>query len=312
MKNENMIYKLLCNVAIAYVGYSLYVYVDKKMKRDEDDIEGFTQLEPFVLKRDKGCYDEFYASVFDEIHNSAKFASWELTQVLKMTIPDTNHSVFLDIASRTGDRVKELEDGGYRAYGLESSKALISHCEQKYPELEIQKGSPFESMLFEKNTFTHILCCDFAIYEMKDKASFFGNCFHWLQHNGYLVLHLVERSCFNAVSPRDDDDIKWLPLIPQDRKQISKVEAEYEDFHFERSYHFPVNVHATNVVLLRETFTDKATKHVRQNEFTYQMEEIKDILSMAKKAGFIFHAKASMKKCNGDPHQYLYILEKPM
>lgn len=312
MKNENMIYKLLCNVAIAYVGYSLYVYVDKKMKRDEDDIEGFTQLEPFVLKRDKGCYDEFYASVFDEIHNSAKFASWELMQVLKMTLPDINHSVFLDIASRTGDRVKELEDGGYRAYGLESSKALISHCEQKYPELEIQKGNSFEPMLFEKNTFTHILCCDFAIYEIKDKATFFGNCFHWLQHNGYLVLHLVERSCFSAVSPRDDDDVKWLPLLPQDRKQISKVEAEYEDFHFERSYHFPVNVHTTNVVLLRETFTDKATKHVRQNEFTYQMEEIKDILSMAKKAGFIFHAKASMKKCNGDPHQYLYILEKPM
>ena len=42
------------------------------------------------------------------------------------------------------------------------------------------------------------------------------------------------------------------------------------------------------------------------------MEEIKEILAMAKKAGFIFHAKASMKKYNGDPHQYLYILEKPM
>ena len=47
--------------------------------------------------------------------------------------------MFLDIASRTGDRVKELEDGGYRAYGLESSKALISRCEQKYPDLEIRK-----------------------------------------------------------------------------------------------------------------------------------------------------------------------------
>ena len=312
MKNENMIYKLLCNVAFAYVGYSVYKYVDKKMKNEEDDVEGFTQLEPFVLKRDAGCYDDFYAGVFDEIHNSAKFASWELTQVLKMTLPDINHSVFLDIASRTGDRVKELEDGGYRAYGLESSKALISRCGEKYPELEIQNGKYTESLLFEKHTFTHILCCDFAIYEIKDKATFFGNCFHWLQNNGYLVLHLAERSCFNAVSPRNEDDIKWLPLIPPDRKQISKVKAEYEDFEFERSFHFPMNVDETNVVLLRETFTDKATKHVRQNEFTYEMPEIKEVLSMAKKAGFIFHAKASMKKCNGDPHQYMYILEKPM
>jgi|UniRef100_A0A6C0IRU1 SAM-dependent methyltransferase len=312
MQNENMIYKLLCNIGFAYLGYSLYKYVDKKMKDEGEYVEGFTQLEPFVLKRNKECYDDFYASVFDEIHNFDKLASWELTQVLKMTMPDTKHSVFLDIASRTGDRVKELEDGGYNAYGLEASNALISRCEQKHPDLEIQKGTPCESLLFEKNTFTHILCCDFAIYEMKDKAIFFGNCFHWLQHNGYLVLHLVERSCFNAVSPRNDDEVKWLPLIPPDRKQISKVKAEYEDFNFEKTFHFPVNVDETNVVLLRETFTDKATKHVRQNEITYQMEEIKEILAMAKKAGFIFHAKASMKKYNGDPHQYLYILEKPM
>lgn len=312
MKNENMIYKLLCNIAIAYVGYTAYKYAEKKMGDENDDVEGFTQLEPFVLKRDKDCYDEFYSSVFDEIHNSAKLASWELTQVLKMTLPDTKHSVFLDIASRTGERVKELEDGGYRAYGIESSNALISHCEHKHPDLEIQKGVHTDSLLFEKNTFTHILCCDFAIYETKNKQEFFGNCFHWLQHNGYLVLHLVERSCFNAVSPRDDDEIKWLPLIPEDRKQLRKVKANYEDFEYEKSFHFPVNVDETNVVMLRETFTDKATKHVRQNEFTYQMEEIKEILAMAKKAGFIFHAKASMKKYNGDPHQYLYILEKPM
>lgn len=312
MKNENMIFKLLCNVAIAYVGYSMYIYLDKKMKNEEDDVEGFTQLEPFVLKRNTDCYDHFYANVFDEIHNSTKLASWELTQVLKMTFPDTNNSVFLDIASRTGDRVKELVDGGYKAYGLESSKSLISRCGNKYPDLEIQLGKYNESLLFEKHTFTHILCCDFAIYEMKDKSTFFGNCFHWLQNNGYLVLHLVERSCFNAISPRDEDDIKWVPLIPEDRRQISEVTADYEDFKFTKSFHFPVNINETNIVLFRETFTDKLTKHVRQNEFTYQMEEIKQILSMAKKAGFIFHAKASMKKYNGDPHQYLYILEKPM
>jgi len=317
MQNENMIYKLLCNIGFAYLGYSLYKYVDKKMKDEGEDVEGFTQLEPFVLKREDACYDEFYASVFDEIHNFNKLASWELTQVLKMTMPDTKHSVFLDIASRTGDRVKELEDGGYIAYGLERSNALISRCEQKHPDLEIQKGTPYDSLLFEKNTFTHILCCDFAIYEMKNKQEFFGNCFHWLHHNGYLVLHLVERSCFNAVSPRNDEEIKWLPLIPQDRKQITKINTEYEDFEYEKSFHFPVNVDETNVdeTNVDETnvvLTDKATKHVRQNEFTYKMEEIKEILAMAKKAGFIFHAKASMKKYNGDPHQYLYILEKPM
>jgi hypothetical protein len=59
-----------------------------------------------------------------------------------------------------------------------------------------------------------------------------------------------------------------------------------------------------------ETFVDKKTKHIRQNEQTLYMDTIENIEKMASSAGFIFHGKVNMKKCsNGDENQYLYILE---
>jgi hypothetical protein len=42
------------------------------------------------------------------------------------------------------------------------------------------------------------------------------------------------------------------------------------------------------------------------------MESIDEILGMAKRAGFIVHAKTSTKGMNGDDNQYLYVLERIM
>jgi hypothetical protein len=39
---------------------------------------------------------------------------------------------------------------------------------------------------------------------------------------------------------------------------------------------------------------------------------VQDILKIAGACGFIVHAKADMKECNGDENQYLYILERQM
>ena len=59
-----------------------------------------------------------------------------------------------------------------------------------------------------------------------------------------------------------------------------------------------------------ETFTDDGTNHVRKNEHTLYMESQKDILSKAKKVGFILEGHSNMVKCRYE-YQYLYFLRKP-
>ena len=86
--------------------------------------------------------------------------------------------------------------------------------------------------------------------------------------------------------------------------------SEYEDFKYKANYTFPVNLEETNIVSFTESFTDKVTNHVRHNEETLYMEDIRDILDIANQTGFIFHAKVDMETL-GDDNQYLYILERP-
>ena len=59
-----------------------------------------------------------------------------------------------------------------------------------------------------------------------------------------------------------------------------------------------------------ETFTDDATQHVRQNEHTLYMEKQANILSKAKKVGFILEGKIEMTEVQYE-YQYLYFLQKP-
>ena len=65
-------------------------------------------------------------------------------------------------------------------------------------------------------------------------------------------------------------------------------------------------------MVLKETFKDRETKHIRQNERIMYMDGINDILKIANLEGFVFHGKVSMKEYNCDDNQYLYVLEKVM
>ena len=62
--------KILVSAAVIYACISYYFrYLDKP---EYAYVEGFTQNEPFVLKTDDKCYDDFYTQVYDEVYNTNK------------------------------------------------------------------------------------------------------------------------------------------------------------------------------------------------------------------------------------------------
>jgi hypothetical protein len=66
------------------------------------------------------------------------------------------------------------------------------------------------------------------------------------------------------------------------------------------------------VIVFKETFTDKETNNVRQNENTLYMESIEDIVGIANNVGYIVHAQINLETCGGDSNQYLYVFERLM
>ena len=303
---NNRAYKWLLSLALIYASVKLV----NSIKTPSMPVEGFNQSKPYVYKKNKDIYDDFTAEIYDELHNTKHTSDWELAQIVRLTSPDTKNSVFLDVGSGTGSVVNILKSNGYNAYGVDNSPEMVEYAENKYPNVDLITANIEDSMTFERASFTHILCTKMTIYHFRNKELFFNNCYRWMIPNGYLILHLVDRKRFNLIKPNDDNEVKWTPLIPSKKQRTTSVVSEYEDFRYKASYSFPVNLEETNVVSFTETFTDKVTYHVRHNEQSLFMENMTDILDLAKKVGFIFHAKVDMGGI-GDDNQYLYILERP-
>ena len=268
----------------------IYLWVLVYKKDVDQSMEGFTQSAPFILKRGQDAYDDFYVDLYDALQSTSTRTNQNLIQILKMTEPTTKHSVFLDVGCGTGYLVHQLHEAGYRVYGIDISPTMINYARTSYPACEWIQGSVLDPMAFESKTFTHIVCTHFTVYQFADKAAFFSNCFRWLQSNGYLILHLVNPSKFDTILP-----LGRPTLLPQpqtySKTRITDTLVEFDDFSYRTSYSFP-STDSSSIVLFRETFTDKFSSNVRQNEQTLYMEDMDTIVSMALEAGFILKGKA--------------------
>ena len=294
--------KLLLIITFCYFVHLFWMKSNKKTK-----YEGFTQELPYVLKTNENIYDSFYAEIYDDIHKPEHRVGYELLNIIDVTQPTTRNSCFLDVGSGTGKVVDELREAGYRAYGIDKAKAMVDVAEEKYPESEYQCGDILEPMAFEKGTFSHILCNYFTIYEMSDKRTFFRNCQHWLQPNGYLIVHLVNPDKFDPISPAAKTKLSTNPNKYSD-KRITNSIVNFKDFQYKLNYDF--GKVKSNVVEVKEFFIDENTSNIRENDNTLFIQSIDEIVTVANTNGFLTHAKFDMKDCNDDENQYIYIFEK--
>jgi len=265
--------------------------------------EGFHQNAPFVLKRDNQIYDSFYAMVYDDLYKTETRSDYEYKKIIEMTHP-SKKSEFLDVGSGTGHLVNNLNNAGFHAIGIDKSKAMINYSEKKFPDIDTKCGDVIDSMNYDKGVFTHITCMNFTIYHLEDKLTFFKNCYYWLIPNGYLIMHLVNRDKYNPIVPAANP-----PLLDNPQKysnvRIKDSKINFIDFEYQNSHDFKTD--NDKRVIIKETFTDASTKNIRQNELTLYMENIDEIVNIAKKCGFIPHAQI---KLLNDEHQYIYIFER--
>jgi SAM-dependent methyltransferase len=232
-------------------------------------------------------------------------------QILKMTEPTTSNSVFLDVGCGCGYKVDQLQKAGFQAYGLENSAAMIERAKSMHPDILVTEGDVLNPILFDKSTFSHVLCTNFTIYEMENKMDFFRNCHGWMTPNAYLILHLVDPEKFNAVVPVTKNEWRRQGKT-QKHARLTDTLVDFYDFKYQAHYEFPADMKKDCLVEFTQTFTDRGSGKVRKNEQILYMESISDILKMANEAGFVFHGKAVMTECNKDENQYLFILERIM
>ena len=286
---------LILLFVLLYIGFLFY----KKYFQKKEHLEGFSQDEKFVVKQNKEVYDEFYADIYDTIHMPSRVTPFLMKLLLNNT-QVSDKSTLLDIGSGTGHLLNELTELGYNAYGIEQSKDMVQHCSRKYPDTTVKHGNIEDPLSFETRTFSHVLCLYYTIYHMKNKNIFFENTYQWLLPGGYLVLHLVEPDKFDTTIPAN-----WNSMFMNSKNTESTLEIN--DIHYKQVYKYNPS---KKQAILTETFTDHQTQNIRQNEQTWYMNSIEEILTMAKRHGFIPHGIIQTTDLNEDEHQYIYILER--
>jgi len=267
--------------------------------------EGFEErTNQFVVKKGTDIYDDFYVNIYDDLVFSKLKDNFEIGQIIENTNP-TEDSYILDIGSGTGHHVKNLSDNGYKAIGIDTSPAMIKKAKETYPDMEYQNIDALSTMAFPQDTFTHITSLYFTLYYIKDKRMFFNNCMSWLKPGGFLALHLVDRNKFDPIIPAGSP---FGIVSPQNytKKRITSSVVNFDQFEYKANFNLNEK---ENIAIFNETFKQN-NGGVRQNEHKFYMETQKEILSMAKDAGFILDAKIDMMKCQYE-HQFIYILQKP-
>lgn len=282
--------------------------------------EGFQQDGPFVLKQNHHIYDSFYAEIYDTVAYPERICSLVARKVIDVLQPSPEHSTFLCIGSGTGSLLNSLHENKFaHTFGLDKSQSMVDVSKTKYPLLPVKHGDVLDSMTYDRNSFTHIFCINQTFYEIEDKSLFFRNCYSWLQPNGYLILHLVNGDKYDPLNIKNSPFNISL-ATKYSKKRINKHTADFSGFSYTNGYKVStVDSRAVGedaapnacVITQKETFLDKSTANIRENERKMTVESANSVLRLAGEHGFIVKGKIVLDQTPiNDPHQFIYILER--
>jgi SAM-dependent methyltransferase len=281
----------------------LFRHINSKSSR----LEAFTIEEKFELKQGKNIYDNFYANVYDSLTYTHSKNEFEIEKIIKYTEP-TSKSIILDIGSGTGHHVNQLKDAGVKnVTGVDNSEEMVKKAKELNPKNNYILGDALKPNLFSNNKFTHITCLYFTLYYFQNKRVFFTNCFNWLMSGGKLTIHLVDKAMFDPILPPANP---LLVVSPQRyaKNRITHSNIVFDEFKY--GSNFEVDENSDKALFVEKFTTRKEGKLFRKNKHELYMNDIKDILAVARKVGFIELQKVDMIRAEYE-YQYLYILQKP-
>jgi len=298
--------KVLLLVTVFLILVVFFNNIRNKRSRsiNTNSIEGFTQTDSFLFKTGPKIYDDFYASIYDQLVFNGMKNDYEVGMIINKDVPNVK-SVILDVGCGTGHHVSKLADNDLDVLGMDISPSMIDQAKKNYPNYQFVVGDVLDNSKFIQESFTHILCLYFTVYYLNDKQTFFNNCMEWLKPGGHLFVHLVDREKFDPILPPGNP---LYIVSPQKyaKRRITHTKIYFNEFVYNSNFHLPEN---SVVATFQEKFTFNDGK-VRTQDHVLYMEPLDTIINIAQDAGFIVQGKIDLMKVAYE-HQYIYVFSKP-
>ena len=199
--------------------------------------------------------------------------------------------------------------------GVDQSKYMIQKAKDNYPDCKFEKGNILNGNIFDYSTFTHITCLGKTIYEIKDKSTFFENCYTLLNTNGFLILHLIDKKKASPYVQKIDKSVLFNPQ--KYNKNINQIVVKFDKANeFLSKYKINkddnnnlVTDKASPYIIYHEKFENFSNNNVKKYEIKLYIADIPKIIELAKTKGFEFYERHSMDSIKYN-NEYLYILKK--
>jgi ubiquinone/menaquinone biosynthesis C-methylase UbiE len=272
-------------------------------------IESPDERKKFTYLRGIDLYDDFYSKIYDNLLVSSHKDRYIVKQLSERKINLNNTSNVLDIGCGTGNMVNELYNLGMsNIIGLDISPSMITWARKKYPDRTFVRGDALNRVLFPPNMFSHILCDYFTYYYFSNKGLFFKNCYYWLRPDSYLAIHLVDKYKFDPVVP-SANPLYLVNAQKYAKKRITKSNVTF--YGYDYSSHFIVDEDKDKQVsIFRETFKNKKSGAIRNQEHVLYIEPIEVTMDIATSEGFVYVSKIDLLHVQYE-YQYIYIFYKP-
>ena len=257
----------------------------------------------FVEKNNADLYDDYYIDIYSVVYNKPTRYLYEIENLHKQ-MNLTKRSRVLDVGSGLGFHLNLLKGYQIPAMGLERSKDMIIKSKEFFPKIIVKHGDAMDNLTFEPSSFTHIMCLFFTFYYLPDQEGFLRICNNWLEHNGYLALHLVDREKFNPIVPIDEITVKNPNHV-----NVKQVNAEslirFNGFDYKSAF---IKDYTNNSANLVETIT-KANGNIRKNRHQFNINTISHYEKLFKLCGFAVNSVIKLEDV-GYYDQYIYVLKK--
>ena len=281
----------LSHVAIQRIQPQLIVEPGMALQR-----EGFTDGPKEVYLNNEQLYDEFYASVYDQLTQNVRMTEQKIMMIAtewKKTGATMETVDALDAGCGTGVASVSLAKLNCKSVlGVDNSKAMLERAstvtlansklsEEQKKRITFREGDLVNPSAVGGGAVSHAICLYFTIYYLPDKEAFFRNMFLWVKPGGELVVEVVNKYKFD---PMLDSASPWIGFSLQkySKERITESKVVFDKFEYAGKFDL-VDPGAE----FRETFRFKDGT-VRRQKHRFTMPSIEEITKAGKAAGWVY------------------------
>ena len=286
----------------------LFIIIVSRLIKNSNLREDFDNpTRQIVIPSNDNIYDKFYAGIYDGLFGDRAKVLFEVTQITQHALKkwgSQNSIKILDAGCGTGWHTKLLSKD-YNIIGLDRSAHMINQAKKINNANVLKLGNMKDSTIFNRNSFTHILCLYYTIYYINNLNKLFSNFRKWLVPRGMIVLHIVDRDNFdpllNAASP-----FPLFSLQKYSKKRLTESKVHFNDFLYKGKFDIDKS---NDIATFSEVFKYKNKSKIRKQKHKLYMPDISTILEKARDNGFKLVHKIGLIPVSFE-YNYLYIFRK--